>query len=417
MREITITVQEEGQRLDRYLRKYLPGANSGFLHKMMRKKNIKRNQEKVSGGEKLIAGDRVQIFFSEETMEKFGAPPLKQGNRTDKQGRNDGSQPGRQRRPGNKHLGESDIIQPETQKKTDTRYPVKKAYQKRSGEDPRALRKKVRILFQSEDILILHKPAGMLTQKSRPEDDSLNDFLYDYWQEEIMKGKELPTSFRPSIANRLDRNTSGIVMCGITVKGLQILSTLLKNREVEKYYLCIVKGKVSAGKKTNGYLRKDEKKNQVSLHKDPVPGSTYIETAYEPITAAERDKYVTGAINHATRTNAGNDESLTDAINHRPTSPTEDISLLKVRLITGKSHQIRAHLASLGHPILGDPKYGDPRINHALKKKGINHQLLHSNELYIPTEAAGQIPNLSPDLRELHIIDEMPEEFTQILCL
>lgn len=324
MRELVISRQEEGQRLDRFLSKYLPGASAGFLHKMIRKKNIKKNQEKVSGGEKLKAGDRIQIFFSEETLEKFGAPSM------------------------------------ETRSLSKNLSP---------------LRKDVRILFQNDDIVILHKPAGMLTQKAGAGDDSLNDYLYDYWRDEIMKGKDLPPSFRPSVANRLDRNTSGIVMCGITVKGLQALSTLLKKKDVEKYYLCIVKGRVSAGKKISGYLVKDEKKNLVTLHKDRVPGSAHIETAYEPISSAG------------------------------------DMTLLRVRLITGKSHQIRAHLASQGHPICGDPKYGDPEINRLLKKKGIRHQLLHSSELLIPAGAA----DLSPDLAGLHIIDEMPEEFKRIM--
>lgn len=393
MREITITIQEQGQRLDRYLSKYLPGASSGFLHKMMRKKNIKRNQEKVSGGEKLQEGDRIQIFFSEETLKKFGAPSLKKPHLPDEasgQGRPDESQLEPRGKTGGNHHANHRVAGKMT------------AHQKN-------LRKEVRILFQNEDILILHKPAGMLTQKALATDDSLNDYLYDYWREEIMKGKELPTSFRPSVANRLDRNTSGIVMCGITVKGLQILSALLKNREVEKYYLCIVKGNVSEKRKISGYLLKDEKKNQVSLHKSQVPGSSYIETYYEPITAELASKLISMSGDNGFTQADGNNKSAFAAGNHGSISTIKDISFLRVRLITGKSHQIRAHLASEGHPILGDPKYGDPRLNRILKKKGIQHQLLHSSELRIPAGTK----DLPPDLSGLHIIDEIPEEFKQ----
>ena len=324
MREIVISVQEEGQRLDRYLARYLPEASSGFIHKMLRKKNIKRNDAKATGSEKLVAGDRIQIWFSEETFLKFGA--------------------------------ENKVASP------------------RISREEALLRKKVRILYQDEDVVILHKPAGMLTQKAAAQDDCLNDWLYDYWRREIIKENELPASFRPSAANRLDRNTSGIVLCGITVKGLQTLSLLLKERYVEKYYLCIVKGAMEGKKKIYGYLTKDEKSNQVTLSQSPSPAGSPVETWYEVLKSSDK------------------------------------ASLLKVKLVTGKSHQIRAHLASLGHPILGDPKYGDPFVNRQLQKEGIRHQLLHSFELIIP----GEFKEVPKRMRGLHIIDEAPEEFGRI---
>lgn len=321
MRELIISGQEEGQRLDRYLGRYLPGASQGFLHKMLRKKNIKYNGAKASGSEKLMTGDRIQIFFSEETFDAFGAGPAMNGSEPDK--RQD------------------------------------------SPEKKSPLRKQVRVLFENEDILILHKPAGMLTQKAAPGDDSLNDYLLDYWKDKIMRGREMPAAFRPSVANRLDRNTSGIVLCGITVKGLQMLSELLKKRQLEKYYLCIVKGEIQGSRKVYGFLKKDEKSNRVMLTDQKQTGSAFIETWY------------------------------------RALSTGRDASLLKVRLITGKSHQIRAHLASEGHPILGDPKYGDPERNRALYKLGIRHQLLHSSELVIPGGP--------------HIRDDIPEDFARVM--
>ena len=375
MREITITRQEEGQRLDRYLSRYLPGASSGFLHKMLRKKNIKRNQEKAAGGEKLAEGDRIQIYFSEDTLVRFGAPALesRSGQKRPesaaplcRKNRYEASEP-----PDPKNRYEAaEPLAPKNRIVSPDRIRREEASAGLSRKQ-RKLRKEVRILFQNEDILILHKPAGMLSQKAAAGDDSLNDYLYDYWMEEIMKGKDIPASFRPSVANRLDRNTSGIVLCGLTVRGLQTLTALLKNRGLEKYYLCLVKGRVTEEKKISGYLLKDEKKNLVSLHTHRVPGSACIKLSYEVLSSTGR------------------------------------MSLLRVRLITGKSHQIRAQLAALGHPILGDPKYGDARFNQEFRKKGICHQLLHSSELIFPQSA----PDLPVGLSGLHIIDEMPAIF------
>ncbi|MBQ9157122.1 MAG: RluA family pseudouridine synthase [Eubacterium sp.] len=330
MREIIISRQEEGQRLMRYLRGYLPGAGSGFLHKMLRKKNIKLNQAKADGTEKLICGDRIQIYFSEETLKTF-----RQG--------------------------------------TSTALQVKKADEK-TRLSP--LRRQIKVLYRDQDVLFLHKPAGLLTQKSGPGDDSLNDYLLDYWAREIMAGKDLPPSFRPSVANRLDRNTSGIVACGLTTRGLQILSSLFKNRELVKYYLCIVRGTVTGSRRLRAYLKKDEEANQVALYKEAVEGSAPVETWYETLCSGR------------------------------------EASLLKVRLVTGRSHQIRAHLSSLGHPILGDGKYGDPEFNRNLKK-GSRSLMLHSSELILP-ERTGSIPD---SLRGLKIRDPLPEEFREALLM
>lgn len=335
MRELVITVQEAGQRLDRYLSRVLPKASSGFLHKMIRNKNIKLNGEKAAGSERLQKGDRIQIYFSEETMEKFGA------GRTAGKGISPAVRPGK---PDSGHKG---------------------------------LRDQVKLLYQDEDVLILHKPAGMLTQKARPGDDSLNDYLLDYWREEIMKGREVSCVFRPSVANRLDRNTSGIVLCGITVKGLQSLSFLLKNRALEKYYLCIVRGEVTGSRKLRGYLKKDSRDNMVKVYSRPVPNAAPIETWYR-------------------------------SVDHN-----EKASLLKVRLITGKSHQIRAHLASAGYPLLGDAKYGDPEANRHLVKAGLGCQQLHSSELVIPEECGKE----AGSLRGLHIKDKVPGGFMRALEL
>ena len=219
MKEITITKREEGQRFDRFLIKYLPGASSGFLHKMLRKKNIKLNGKKAEGREKLTAGDLIQIFFSDETLEKFQNP---QSGRDDsyeadssmgnhKSDRGFG-QSGRNRQPDRE------------QAKVYTKDRAGNGGQERKlTKEERELRKQVRVLYSSEDILVFHKPAGMLSQRAKASDDSLNDYLIDYCIQTGIISKEELAGFRPSIANRLDRNTSGIVLAGISIKGLQRL--------------------------------------------------------------------------------------------------------------------------------------------------------------------------------------------------
>ena len=159
-------------------------------------------------------------------------------------------------------------------------------------------------------------------KRAKASDDSLNDYLIDYCIQTGIISKGELAGFRPSIANRLDRNTSGIVLAGISIKGLQRLASMLRERTLGKYYLCLVEGKVKEDARIAGYLTKEEKNNKVSLHKEKAEGASYIETEYKVLKS------------------------------------TDKASLLKIRLITGKSHQIRGHLASVGHPVFGDYKYG-----------------------------------------------------------
>ena len=149
-------------------------------------------------------------------------------------------------------------------------------------------------------------------------------------------------SFRPGICNRLDRNTGGLIIAGKTLVGLQEMARILRERKLEKYYLCIVKGKIFDKKEIAGYLIKDTQSNKVVITTEQIGNSIYIVTQYEPL------------------------------------AYSYEFTLLQVKLITGKSHQIRAHLSSIGHPIIGDYKYGDRTVNSFfLKKYGLKTQLLH----------------------------------------
>ena len=220
-------------------------------------------------------------------------------------------------------------------------------------EEVKAGKQKIKldVLYEDENVIMVNKPWGILSQKSKPEDISINDQIIPYAVNQgLISEKELQV-VKPSICNRLDRNTTGIIICGISIEGLQTMAEMLKHRDMEKYYLCIVKGKIEGSQKVSAYLKKDEKTNKVKVSKQEIAGASHIETAYEPVIS--------------------NDE----------------FTLLKVKLITGKTHQIRAHLASIGHPLIGDFKYGDKKINQEMKQRfGLKDQLLHCTEIVFPRD-------------------------------
>lgn len=289
MKTVVIGKNETGQRLDKMLAKYLNKAGKSFLYKMLRKKNITLNQKKASGSEILTEGDQVTLFLSDETIEKF-----------------------------------SEIRISNTKMKLD-------------------------LIYEDQHILLINKPAGVLSQKSKDSDISLVEGVISYLMESGSLKTEDLRSFKPSVCNRLDRNTSGLIIAGKSLAGLQIMSEALKERRMDKYYLCVVGGRMKKGQKVEGFLLKDEKTNQVTIYKEKQGEALPIETAYQPLA-------------HNTR-----------------------YTLLKVKLLTGRTHQIRAHLASLGHPILGDHKYGNEELNRDCKLKyRIQSQLLHSYELIFP---------------------------------
>lgn len=299
MKEYKIGKNEANQRFDKYLHKLLKEAGSGFLYKMLRKKNITLNGKKADGTEKLKEGDVVKLFLSDETFQKFSGETI----------------------------FATEFLIPEA---------------KREFE--------LSILYEDDDILIINKPKGMLSQKSSPSDFSANEYILDYLLRTNQVTAEELKTFRPSICNRLDRNTSGLLIAGKSLKGLQNMAEQLKSRSMKKYYRCIVKGTVTKPQKISGYLLKDEKTNQVSVLKENTDKAKYIETEYQPIMQYQ-GKY----------------------------------TLLEVHLITGRSHQIRAHLASIGNPILGDEKYGNHALNQELAKRfSIKGQLLHAYRLEFP---------------------------------
>ena len=328
MQEFKIGANEAGQRLDKFLHKYLKEAGSSFLYKMLRKKNITLNKKKADGKEVLAIGDEVQFFFSDETFEKFRGRSIVYEN---------------EYKDGNAlKSGKQKFFQDNRQKDSNAIYQYKSAYEKLKG---------IEIIYEDDHILLLNKPTGILSQKSEAADLSVNEWLIGYLLSKEKISQEQLETFKPSICNRLDRNTSGLMICGKSLQGSQQMNFLIKERKIRKFYRTFVKGQVKESAYIKGFLKKDENLNKVFLKEkaDNTKEYTPIETAYEPILYKNGYTY------------------------------------LEVELITGKTHQIRAHLSSIGHPLLGDEKYGNREWNRSFKDLKLpKWQLLHSYRVEFP---------------------------------
>lgn len=341
---LEIKMNQAGQRLDKFLGKYLPGAPVGFFYKMFRKKNITLNGKKAEGKEILQLDDLVNLWLADETILKFG-----------------GYLPEQNVASGD-HVCRASEQKQNCQLKTDSLKSgrdiglYQQAYNTLQG---------VTVIYEDAHVLILDKPAGVLTQQARKGDLSLNEWMIGYLLDTGAINSQELRLFRPSVCNRLDRNTSGLVLCGKSLPGSQALSELIRSRAVRKFYRTICVGKIETadfGAETEiagymqiaGYLQKDSRTNQVMISQDE-PGD-YIRTAYRPL-----QQYCLCQ------------------------PGTLCFTELEVELITGKTHQIRAHLASIGHPLIGDGKYGDTQVNQLLRQRfGLRWQLLHAYQLRFP---------------------------------
>jgi 23S rRNA pseudouridine955/2504/2580 synthase len=351
MQELKISNIEAGQSLRKMLLKYFSKAPSSFTYKMLRKKNITLNGKKAHGNEVLEEGDVIKLFLSSETIDKFTMDDLS---------------------------GETTC--------------------ENVGLD---------IIYENQDIMLVNKPIGILSQKARESDISMVEYIISYLLKTEVISQDVLKSFRPSICNRLDRNTSGIITAGKTMAGLQELNKMFNNGTIEKYYLCVVVGEVKESTSISGYLQKDEKSNKVTVLRHETSGSEAIDCKSDRRINGEKNsninvKYKQHNEEESGDINVKNEQRKENAklskyieTEYYPIKSDNGFTLLRVRLITGKTHQIRAHLASCGYPLLGDYKYGNRIINDRYKEKyGLESQLLHSYSLKFPI-STGALASLS----------------------
>lgn len=304
MREILVTKEYAGGRMDKLVFRFLDRAPQSFVYKMLRKKNIVLNDKKAKGSEILKENDRICLYLSDETITKF-----------------QGAQASSASAP---------------------------SVSEQALEDFRT-----RIVFEDENILAVNKPKEMLSQKAAPSDCSLNELVCAYLEQKAEKDPETQLRFQPGISNRLDRNTSGLVLAGKNPAAARELNRAIRERDLEKWYLCLVNGRLEDAQTLDGWLVKNEASNTVRVianEEEAKEGAVCIQTAYEPLVSGD------------------------------------GLTLLAVKLITGKSHQIRAHLASIGHPLIGDGKYGDRGRNAKFRERyGLSFQLLHAQRIVFQT--------------------------------
>ena len=289
MKKIIIDKYSYNQRVDKYILKYLNNSTKSFIYKMFRKKRIKLNGKKITGNEILKIDDELHFYIAKETIANF-----------------------------------------------------------QKSEELNTFSIPLDIIFEDDNIVIVNKPVGLLSHSASKNDENLNDAIVNYLIETNQYNHTTDKTFKPAICNRLDRNTSGIVVACKNLLCTQFINSAFKNHDIEKYYLTIVKGNLDLDDFVTNYLVKDEKNNKVTLFESEVLNGKKI-------------------------------------ISHIKTLKMNgDFSLLSVKLITGKSHQIRSQLKFLGYPIIGDTKYGDKKTNSEFSKKyNLNYQLLHCHKIVL----------------------------------
>lgn len=313
---IIITKNEENQRLDRFLKKYFRNAPLSRIYKLIRK-DVKINGRRGKPEQMLSEGDELNLYISGEEAEEYAK--------------------------------------------------VKKKP---------AAKRQFHIAYEDDDLIIVEKPFGLLTHGDAVEKkNTLANQVCGYLQEmgAYMPGRE--RTFVPSPVNRLDRNTTGLVVFGKNNRALQELNEIIRSKDrVSKFYWTITAGELRNPLFLRDSMTKDCRQNKVSVVPEGTEGSKLMETAVRPL--AVQNGY----------------------------------SLVEVELITGRTHQIRAHLAKSGYPVIGDVKYGDRAVNRKCRERfKLNTQLLHARKL----KFNGKFASL-PQLENLEVTAELPETFAGI---
>ncbi len=293
MKSFTISKNDSGQRVDKFILKTFPKLPKSLMFKEIRKKNIKVNRKKTDASAILNEGDRIELYLNDEVLEE-----------------------------------------------------------KIKHYDFMGASKQLDIIYEDDNIILIDKKVGLLCHPDGNEYvDTLISRVKRYLYEKGEWNPEDSSTFSPSLANRIDRNTGGIVITAKNAEALRILNDKIKNREIEKYYLTVVHGKMERESDTlTAYLTKDTKKNKVTVSDKETDKSKKIVTKYTVL------DYQNGN------------------------------SLLEIDLKTGRTHQIRAHMAYIGHPLLNDGKYG--------KEQGRYRQALYSYRLVFNMKDAGVLSYL-----------------------
>lgn len=298
MRKIEITANEAEQRLDRFLIKYLNNTSKTNIFKLIRKKRIKVNMKRAEEKYFLRLGDEVEIFLHEDAIEELIKPIV-------------------------------EVTAEEVE---------------------------LDIVYEDDEILIINKPVGLLTH---PDQNEYKNTLSSKVQIYL---KHLSTrTFKPASIQRLDKNTSGLVIFGKTYDALKRYNELMRDRAIHKYYLAVVHGQTKEEGEIKGYLTKDEESNKISISSKETDASKFVHTKYKKL-----------------RTNG-------------------DFTLLEVELLTGRTHQIRGSLAYVGHPIVGDVKYGGKRVGKA------RTQLLHAYKVIVDDNVYEKKSDVIEDFMEHHM--------------
>ena len=318
MRELTIGKNDAGQRLDRFVAKSLPLLPPTLLQKYIRLKRIKVNGRGAKRDTRLESGDILQLYINDEFFDK---------------------------------PSEENIFLT-------------------------VFRPQLDIVYEDENLLLVNKRPGLVVHADETEKvNTLINHIQAYLYQKKEWNPKWENAFAPALCNRIDRNTGGIVIAAKNAETLRVMNQKIRDREVEKSYLCIALGTLSPAEgKLEGFLLKDEAKKQVSVHKRPVEGGRTAVTLY------------------------------------RTLAKKGGLSLVECRLITGRTHQIRAQLAAAGHPLLGDGKYGRERENKKFGRTG--GQALYSYKLAFHfTTDAGCLSDLNGKVWTVEQVDFVDQYF------
>lgn len=314
MRTITVKTNDAGQRLDKFLLKFMPKMPKSMLYKLIRKKDIRYNGARCKGAEILSEGDILTVYAKEEFFAMS------------------------------------------------TEYTFLNAV------------KKPEIIYEDNHILILHKPSGTFAHGGKNGAISLLDEVQKYLYDNGLYRPETEQTFAPALCNRIDRNTEGLVIAAINAAALRTMNEAIRDRHIHKYYLAVTTAPLPQQKATcTAWLKKSDQNNQVTvLHDAPDKTWKCIRTRYEVL--AQNGKR----------------------------------QLIRIELLTGRTHQIRAHLAFLGAPLLGDPKYGQQSANeenqclcaYSLHFTGLSDTILSAlNEKTITAPVPSFVHRYFPDVK------------------